>query len=409
MLSPLLLSVTFLDSIDTRSFRHAFQSVVDRSDALRTVFVEEAGTPRRHVLPYLPMAMNVVDLSATYSPLRAYEQWSAERNLRTLSPHVRPFDSTLVRIGAQHLIWRLSAHRFVADMRSLLLIYHRTAEAYQAIAHGAADVLPMLPAYEEYAPLERQRTESATVASLPNPKSHSRAARPVPIAGERYVTDLGEERTSALRRAACELAARGVEDQVALFLVCAAGLAALLAVQRGCRTVTIDTELDQRHTGSWQETIGRISQPRSLTIEAAPGDTPGTLLERLVAAWEQRGQQTQASPVSERPADACRALLHVDDMTFPTFAGMPVKVERFDVCYSQCRPRAGKGMAAEPGIYLQIDSFNSSENLNAIFTFCSGDVSNRSGPEVGDRYLRLLDSVLDKSEQAIILANAESR
>jgi hypothetical protein len=95
-------------------------------------------------------------------------------------------------------------------------------------------------------------------------------------------------------------------------------------------------------------------------------------------------------------------------MTYPAFAGMPVKVERYDVCYSQCKLRDGKGTAAEPGICLQIDSFTNSKNLNAIFTFCSGGASTRYGPEVSDRYLRLLDSVLHRSEQAIIVAGPEA-
>jgi hypothetical protein len=376
--------------------------VVDRSDALRSVFVEEAGIPQRHVLPQLPMAMNVVDLSATYSPTTAYEQWSAERNLRTLSPLLRPFDSTLVRIGERHLVWRLAAHRLIADTRSMLLIYLRTAEAYNALLEGAADVLPMLPAYEDYVPFERGRTASAMEAAvLSSHKPTARPAIPVPFAGERYVMDLGAERTKALRKAASELEARGVENKAALFIVCAAPLAALLVEQRSCRTIMIDTELDRRHTGPWQETIGRISRPCSLTLAAEEGDTPCKMLAKLVESWQRVHQQVQIVPIGERPAGACRALLHVDDTTFPNFAGIPAKVERFDVCYSQRKPRDIKAASTMPGICLQIDSFGSDKNFKAIFTYCSGETATRYGPEAGDRYLRLLDMLLQACEQPL--------
>ncbi len=86
--SPLSAAFSFNASLDTRLFRQAFQSVVEHSDALRTVFVEEDGVPQRHVLPSIPMSMDIVDLSATYHPAAAYEQWMAERDLRPLSPAI---------------------------------------------------------------------------------------------------------------------------------------------------------------------------------------------------------------------------------------------------------------------------------------------------------------------------------
>jgi hypothetical protein len=408
LLSPLAAAFVFSASLDSREFRQAFQTVVDRSDALRTVFVDEGGVPQRYVLPRLPLALDIVDLSAAYQPAAAYEQWRADRDLRSLSPALRPFDSTLVRLGDQHYVWRLALHRLIADNRSLLLLYKHTADAYAAALGGTLDELPPLPPFEHFAVLDRQW---ALGAGLPEGRSATRAPVrfPVslPVGGERFAMELGKERTMLLRRAAADLTAasaagdplRGQDERAALFLLLAAGLAALLARLRGCRTICIDTDIDLRTAGLWQETVGRISRPQLLTVEVTDDETFAHLLRKLAAEFTRVQQHPQHSPTSERPLAACRALLQLDETTFPPFAGLPVKVERLDTCFSQRRARESK---IEPAICLAVDGYNSADNLRAGFTLCGGHLSQGRGAELAQEYIRLLDALVIAREQPLL-------
>ncbi len=400
--SPLSVAFTFYDSLDTRNFRQAFQSVVDRSDALRTVFIEDDGLPQRYVLPRLPLAMDLVDLSAAYQPAAAYEQWIAERDLRPLSPALRPFDSTLVRLGDRHFVWRLTLHRLIADSHSLLLVYRYTAEAYAAIIAGAADALGPLPSFEDYARYDRARVDSAAF-SEPRSSLHSpaRFSLPLPVPGERYLLDLGAERTAALRRKAANLSAGKVDGSSALLPLFATGLAALLARQRRCRSICIDTDLDMRHLGPWQDTIGRINRSHTLTVEVTHDESLAGLVGKLGKELDTARRSVQAAPISALPAAACRALLQVDASTFPSFLGSAVKVERLDVCYGQRKLGEQRETKMEPSICLRIDGYASRESLQAMFTFCSGYLVQGRGPELAREYLRLLDALLLACEQPL--------
>jgi hypothetical protein len=183
----------------------------------------------------------------------------------------------------------------------------------------------------------------------------------------------------------------------ALFALCAAGLAVLLARLRGCRTVCIDTALDVRATGQWQNTIGCISRPQRLTVGVTEGQTPAHLLRTVGAALAQVQQQRQVAPAGEHPA-ACRALLQLDDVTFPPFGEFAVKVERLDTCYSLRKTRAPE---LEPVVCLAIDSYNSPDNLKAAFTLCDGHLPNGRVPELAQAYLRLLDALIAAREQPL--------
>lgn len=400
VLSPPAIAFTFLANVDAKHFRQAFQSVVDRSDALRTVFVEEDGIPQRYVLPRVPQAMDVVDLSAVSQPLLAYEQWHAERDLRPLSPALRPFDSTLVRLGDQHYIWRLALHRLIGDSRSLLLIYRRMAEAYAASAAGVLDALPLLPGLEEYIDQERRRVEDAARLDALAPARRDQLRRSLTVPGERYAVDFGVERTMQLRRAAQDVLPETSFDGSNLFLLCAAALAALVARLRGCRKVTIDTELDQRGRELWTETIGPISRSLSLAIKTAPEDDMGSLLRKVTQEFLRVQDKLQVAPVGTRPAAPCRVLLQIDDLTFGPFGELPAKVERLDGCCSRRKARRERESKLEPALCLWIDSFGNRENLRATFDCCGHPAQGR-GPQLAQEFLRLLDALLAAREQPL--------
>ncbi len=404
--SAIAATFSFQASLDTRLFRQAFQSVVERCDALRTVFVEEDGVPQRSVLLSIPMAMDIVDLSASYQPAAAYEQWMAERDLRPLAPAARLFDSTLLRLSDQHYVWRLVLHRLIADSRSLALVYRYTAEAYAAAAAGTIDVLgalgalPPLPPFEDYARYDRKQAPTPAVpGSGGSLRPPSRPAKPLPVPSERYVLDLGTERTALLRRAAAATAPTLNDTGAAIFLLAATALAALVA-RRRCRSVYIDTDVDLRHLGPWQETPGPISRAHTLAVEDFQQLSLADLTARLGRELAKAHATGQVGQNAERLVPACCALLQVDDLVFPLFAGAEVKVERLDTCYSLRKSGEQHETRVEPSICLRIEGYAGWENLKAVFPFGS-HLGETRGPQLAQEYMRLLAALVSAREQPI--------
>lgn len=400
--SAIAATFSFHASLDTRLFRQAFQSVVERCDALRTVFVEEDGVPQRSVLPSIPMAMDIVDLSASYQPAAAYDQWMAERDLRPFSPAHRMFDSTLLRLSDQHYVWRLVLHRLIADSRSLALVYRYTADAYTAAAAGSIDALGSLPPFDDYARYDRKQAPTPVVPGSSSLRQ-GRPAKPLPIPGERYVLDLGTERTALLRHTAAATAAGGGnlgDTSSTIFLLAATALAALLARRRRCRSVYIDTDVDLRHLGPWQETPGPISRAHTLAVEDFQQLSLADLTARLGRELAKAHATGQVGQNAERLVPACCALLQVDDLVFPLFAGAEVKVERLDTCYSLRKSGEQHETRVEPSICLRIEGYAGPENLKAVFTFGS-HLGETRGPQLAQEYMRLLDALLSAREQPI--------
>lgn len=162
--------------LDPTALRHALARVVDRQPALRTVFREEAGEPRRVVLPRATVDCPLVELSG------ATEEKALHEALHTTGRVV--FDlatgpliaARLVRLSADHHLLFLSAHHIVFDSASTAVLARDLAAYYRA------DDLPALPPLEPreetatQADVDYWRTCLADAPELRLPTDHARPA-----------------------------------------------------------------------------------------------------------------------------------------------------------------------------------------------------------------------------------------
>jgi surfactin family lipopeptide synthetase A/lichenysin synthetase A len=71
----MVFAFTIDGEIVPEKFQAAFQALVNRSDALRTVIELIDGVPRQRVVPRLPYSMEFIDLSTTPDAERVYRNW----------------------------------------------------------------------------------------------------------------------------------------------------------------------------------------------------------------------------------------------------------------------------------------------------------------------------------------------
>ena len=82
-------------TIDRRRFNQAVQSVVNETDALRTVIRRVKGLPQADVLDRLVCPTSYIDLSAETDPSDALDLWARAHVDSQIDLSLRSFDSTL--------------------------------------------------------------------------------------------------------------------------------------------------------------------------------------------------------------------------------------------------------------------------------------------------------------------------
>lgn len=150
---------------DQGILRAILNDVVQRHEALRTVFASVDGTARQIVLPELQLTLPVVDLCAeTDGAVReqlAHRLTAQEAaipfNLAT-GPLIR---ARLLKLAEQEHILLFTLHHIVSDGWSMGVLAREVALLYEAHVGGQGAPLPALPAlpvqYADFAHWQRQR------------------------------------------------------------------------------------------------------------------------------------------------------------------------------------------------------------------------------------------------------------
>ena len=137
--------------LDPAALAAALQAVVDRHEALRTVFPTADGLPWQQVLPELALPLPTIDLSR----LEETRRDDAVRRL-AVSEARQPFDPTtgpllrarLVRLGPAEHVVVLARHHLVSDEWSTEVLFREVAALYGAGLRGelaALDFQTLLP------------------------------------------------------------------------------------------------------------------------------------------------------------------------------------------------------------------------------------------------------------------------
>jgi hypothetical protein len=146
-----------LGPLDTGALRGAFEDLVRRHEALRTVFPAGGGVPRQRIGEPGPLELPITDL-------RGHEAREAELVERIGGEQIRPFDlargpllrAHLYRLGDEEHVLVVILHHIVSDGLSLAILWKELAALYAARRRGVAADLPPLPVqYADYAVWQR--------------------------------------------------------------------------------------------------------------------------------------------------------------------------------------------------------------------------------------------------------------
>ncbi|MFP2933494.1 condensation domain-containing protein, partial [Pyxidicoccus sp. 3LG] len=154
-------------SLAVASLEQAFTALVDRHEALRTVFASTDGEPVQRILPAADFPLSVVDLSVLPT-----EEREPRARHQVLTEIGQPFDlargpllrASLLRLDAQEHLLVLTMHHIVSDGWSMGVLVREVAELYAAAVSGREPRLPALPVqYADFAAWQRAWLKDAVL------------------------------------------------------------------------------------------------------------------------------------------------------------------------------------------------------------------------------------------------------
>jgi amino acid adenylation domain-containing protein len=278
-------------NLDSRALAVALSEVLRRHEALRTAIVARGTGAVQEVAPAAPLPLPVVDLRSLPPAARATatDRLASAEARRTFDlarpPHLR---ATLMVLAREEHRLLLTLHHVAADGWSSAILIRETAALYRARIAGRPSPLPELPLqYAEWAVWQRAHLAGQllarelaywreSLAGLPELRLPTDRPRPVVesfrglVRGRLLPADL-----------ASRLAALSRERGSTLFMILAAGFAALLGRLSGQEDFGLATPVAGRTRRESEGLIGFFVNTLVLRADLA-GDPPfSTLLARL--------------------------------------------------------------------------------------------------------------------------------
>jgi len=401
--------------IEVEVFQSAFQALIDRCDAMRTVFAEQAGVPIQHVQPRMSYRMQLVDLADEPDVAAAVEKWILQRSQQEFDLAVCCFDSALIKTGPASFVWYLNQHHLTTDAWSTSLIYRELALLYaRLLAGGLQEDEESIPAYADYLAHERKQRGTPVytnavaywdeLAARPTPHVNLYGQNPA-VRGnrtERLVCPLGQGRSQALRKLAETPGIRMLSLDMTLFNLFATVLFAYLYRVGGHTTQVIGTPAHNRSSLAFRETVGLFIELFPLRVELQEEETFRSLLGK--AGTETQAYLRNVVPGASSPnvMRLFNVVLNYIHASFESFNDTPMQPQWVHTGYGD----------PEHDLRLQVHDFGGSGSLVACFDFNCTTFPSELRQHAMQHFLRMLDACLADPDQQIgtvELTSAEER
>ncbi|MAT97953.1 MAG: hypothetical protein CL608_12475 [Anaerolineaceae bacterium] len=295
--SPLFnVIVTFrLNSpIDVKLFSEAFAAVVRGSDALRTVIHEEAGVPRRIILPEPPRPLELLDFSQDSDPEASLQQWLTVRSQQALEIDKCAYDVVLIKLAEAAYYWYVNQHHMIVDAASVFIVYRQVVNLYQeAKESGAMTPKLELPTFEAYVEFEKgyrasPRYEKSAafwrnrLAEGIDPlKFYGRSPQKRSHKQQRATFKLDPERSQQLKDAMQRPGVFNMTHDLGMLNVLLTVYFAQLHYMTGNKRLATMLPFHNRPTKPMKSTIGLLMEICPLLVEIEDGETFTSLTKKV--------------------------------------------------------------------------------------------------------------------------------
>jgi aspartate racemase len=285
---PLVLRLS--GELDVAALERALSGLVERHEALRTIFSEHDGQVFQVVQPAEPLSLALIDLAGHEEPEAEALRLATEEVGRRFDLAVGPLlRACLLRLGPTEHVLVLTLHHIVGDGWSMRVVQRDLAELYSAAVSNRPASLPELPVqYADFAAwqhewLQGERLENLLsywreqLASAPE-RLELPTDRPAPA----VQTYRGAHERRLLSAALTQrLKERAREEDSSLFMILLAAFSALLSRYSGVEDLVVAAPVANRTRAELEDLVGFFVNTLALRIDLGGDPRFGELVAQV--------------------------------------------------------------------------------------------------------------------------------
>lgn len=392
------------DEVSVTHFTNAFNELIRRNDALRSVFLIKNDTPVQVFLENHTYTLEVIDFSDTTDPRATYENWKNERVHMRFDLSECLLDSALIKLNATHYIWYINQHHLITDAWSNGILFSTMAQLYKEFKESNNICnLVKAPSYKEYIVQERDVRDSVKsntakeywgkkVASCPPiPNLYNTSATSLDTKSNRVYINLGLERSEKLRALANEKGVRVWTEHLSLYNVFLTTLFVYLYRVSGQEQLAVGSPTHNRTTKQIRETVGFFVEVFPLFASIENGDTFLTLLKKIQVESSTFLKYAQPGVSTSELNRNFNVLFNYIHATYSDFNGIPVVSEWVHPGHNDPRHH----------IRLHVHDLHDTGEIQLYFDLNNHVFDSDQQALIPQHFIALLDAFINNKQQSI--------
>ncbi len=352
-------------------FSAAFQKLINRSDALRTVFDDTHGIPFQHMHEAMEYEVELIDYSASAKPLETARSFMQDRAAQLFNLGKRLFDCVLIKCGEDSYIWFMNQHHLICDAWSCSIIFQRVAHYYQAAAQQKLSEISSPPQFHSHRTLERKFRDSPdghgaieywrNKIRLPRPQSelYGHRAKADSTATCRISRDIGKSRSDRLRLLAGTAPFRSISLDLSLYYIFSTILYAYIHRVSGQSDPVVGSPSHNRSSVDSRQTLGLFVELFPMQATLSEDETFRSLSDSVVAEVNSLLAHAQPGASQDVAGESYSVVLNYLNVRFADFCGLPTET---------CWIHSGFGDKGH-ALRLQVQDFNATGTFKLLFDF----------------------------------------
>lgn len=412
-------NMTFLFSyngpIEEYHFKAAFQTLIDKSDAMRTVFNTVQDVPQQAILSSLTYELEILDWSKKQANNDDISKWVKIRNQKLFDLSKILFDAVLIKQSEEKYLFYLNQHHLITDAWSITIQHGFLANYYALSLADQLDKAAAMPAFADYRELEKlsranekkeaSRQYWAQKAEQANnfPSLYNRNNSNQTTHSRRIIVDLGSKRSDQLRLLATNKAIRSWNTDASMFNLFLTTLFAYIYRISGQQQIAIGAPTHNRVKPILRETLGLFIELFPISVQIEKDETFISLAQTIRGEVNQFLRHAQPGLSTAKLNRTFNCVLNYIHASTAKFNDIPVDSEWIHADH----------IDSGHHLRLNIYDFNSTGNITASFDLNRVVFDDFLATEAPKQFIHLLDAFIESPDQGIstinILSEAEQR
>ena len=397
--------INFTGHFDPGHLRNAWRTLVNSSDALRTIFEEdEAGAIHQRVLPSIQWEMEQLDFSREPDPAARLSGWLRDRSRANLALNQRLFDAALIKMSDQAYTNYFNTHQLICDAWSEGVIARLLMSFYERSLTGKLSEKQELGQYVDYVRHERKLRSSPHYQEAQEFWQRELAEEVEPLAFygkqpvkhsadvERILIDLGPERTRLFKEIVAREGIFLLSEELTMFSIFLSIASTFLYRITGAQRIPLGIYYHNRN--GFRDTIGAFMHVHPLRVTIEDGDTFQSLIKRTQSEYRRISRYRTYPVANSARKPAYDVLIN--------YAGppAPTNVNGTSVQYEWLH--AGHGLES---LNIELIDYKwSSRNFELGIKFHRDVFSDQRRRDAARHFLQIVDCFLADTSQRVAFA-----